>query len=263
MEGLGDKVENKENHTNVYFTFGRFQPPTIGHKVLFDQLARLAAENNANAYVFVSSKKNDLEKYLRSKKYKDMQSRGYFESGPLNENPLSVYEKVKYLKKMYADSNTSFINTTECGCTNIFKSLDALRSVGYTNLSMVVGSDRRDEFARILEGITVIPAGEERTVNAKSMNTKSMSGTKMREAAVRGDIETLKYGTLIGSMREDDVKQLMNDIRRGLGYDEVPKVGGGNRKMTIRRNRLYSIKIKTRRRGAYKLRSDEVPYNKN
>jgi len=51
-----------KHHSKVYFTFGRFQPPTIGHKVLIDKLSELARAEDADAYVFVSSKQNDMEK---------------------------------------------------------------------------------------------------------------------------------------------------------------------------------------------------------
>ena len=254
MNGAGDSIQCKGNHTNVYFTFGRFQPPTIGHKVLIDQISSLAESDTtgADGYIFVSSRQNDIDKYKRSKKYQEMQARGVFESSEVNENPLSVYDKIHYLKKMYPDTSISFINTTECKCPTIFKVIDTLRSAGYETITMVVGSDRVETFARILEGIRVIPAGEERTVNVKSMNVKAMSGTKMREAAVRGDIAALQRGTMIGSMTEQDVKALLNTIRRGLGYEELQL--GGKRST---RNRLRKIHIKTRRRGKYKLRSDE------
>ena len=98
-----------QKHPKVIFTFGRFQPPTIGHKVLIDKIAAMAmananekasektnANSNANAqadaqadaYVFVSSKQNDMVKYKASKAYKEMKTTGTFKSTDLNENPL-------------------------------------------------------------------------------------------------------------------------------------------------------------------------------
>jgi hypothetical protein len=262
----GDPVENKEGKTAVYFTFGRLQPPTIGHKVVIDTLREMADDYPApaDAYVFVSSKQNDMGAYLRSKKYRTIQESGTFESSEINENPLSVYDKVKYLKKMYPDSRVSIVNTTECppkpdgpnpGCAQILSILDKLRSVGYSDITMVVGSDQRDKFARFLTGVKVVAAGEARNESSAGTGLKGMSGTKMRMAAVRGsaaDIEAFKRGVMIGAMTDEDAMELLNAIRAGLGYN--PIVSGGKRKKlrlrkTMRRRRSRRSTSKFTRHG--------------
>lgn len=253
---LGDSVENKEGKTAVYFTFGRLQPPTIGHKVVIDTLREMADDYPApaDAYVFVSSKQNDMGAYMRSKKYRTIQESKTFESSEINENPLSVYDKVMYLKKMYPDSRVSIVNTTECppkpdgpnpGCAQILSILDKLRSVGYSDITMVVGSDQRDKFARFLQGIKVVAAGEARNESASSTGLKAMSGTKMRMAAVRAtpaDIEAFKRGVMIGAMTEKDAMNLLNAVRVGLGYN--PIVSGGK----LRTRTMLRLRKTMRRR---------------
>lgn len=237
-------VARKEDHTNVLFTFGRFQPPTIGHKVLIDFISETASSESADPYVFVSSTQN-----------KSRVAKAIFESTKQNENPLSVYDKVTYLRKMYPDTDVEFINTTECGCTTIFQIVDTLRSAGYTTITMAVGSDRVESFKKILDrvGVNVIPAGAPRTVNANSSNVKAMSGTKMREAAVRGNIDKFKQGVSIGSMTDADVMNLLNLIRVGLGYEKIAVNQNGGR--TYRNKR---VQVKTRRKSRqYILRLDE------
>lgn len=231
-------------NTDVLFTFGRFQPPTIGHKVLIDFIESESARLGTDGYIFVSSTQN-----------KPLRSKAIFESSKQNENPLSVYDKVTYLKKMYPETSVKFINTTECECRTIFQIVDKLKSMGYTGLTMAVGSDRVESFNKILSkiGVNVIPAGE-RTVNTSSNSAKAMSGTKMREAAVAGNVDAFKKGVLIGSMTESDATSLLNAVRIGLGYDPLV-LGGFSSRIKTRKNR--SLRIKTRRLKRYRLRLEE------
>jgi hypothetical protein len=264
MEGIGDPVQNSESKTAVFFTFGRLQPPTIGHRIVIDSIQQMAEEYTvpADAYVFVSSNQNDMGAYLRSKKYRTILNSGVFESTDSNENPLSVYDKVKYLKKMYPDVPVSIINTTECppkpeagpnpGCARIFLILDKLRSVGYSDITMVVGSDQVDKFARFLKGIKVVGAGEAR--NESGTGLKAMSGTKMRKAAVAGtaaSIEAFKQGVMIGNMTDDDAMELLNAVRIGLGYGAI--VSGGRkhqRKTRVMRSKRTRRNKRTSRRSS-------------
>lgn len=236
-----------KHHSKVYFTFGRFQPPTIGHKVLIDKLSELARSENADAYVFVSSKQNNMEKYKRTKLYKSMTASGSFISTDENENPLPVGTKVEILRKMYPSSGVTFVDTTVEGCPQLFNVVDKLRSTGYDDITMGVGSDRVSTFEKVFkDSLKVVSLGE-RTVNATNMSAKAMSGTKMREAAVSGNKEAFLHGIMIGDMTREDGLRLMNMIRLSLGYDAVVE-GGKTRK----------IRIKHRRRPkTYKLRSDE------
>ena len=236
-----DTIEQKENHQNVLFTFGRFQPPTIGHKVLIDFIASESAKHDGtDGYIFVSSTQN-----------KQLRPKNVFESTKQNENPLSVDLKVMYLKKMYPETSVTFINTTECECRTIFSIIDKLKSAGYTGLTMAVGSDRVESFKTLMSrvGVNVIAAGE-RVINASSNSVKAMSGTKMREAAVAGNVNAFKQGVLIGSMTDADAMELLNAVRSGLGYG--PLVIGGS---SSRKNRR--VRIKTRRRKQYRLRLEE------
>lgn len=243
MAVTSSAIARKEDHVNVLFTFGRFQPPTIGHKVLIDFIAETALASDADPYVFVSSTQN-----------KSRVKKAVFESTKANENPLSVYDKVTYLQKMYSETPVTFINTTECECTTIFKIIDKLRTAGYTNITMAVGSDRVKTFSDLLSSshITVIPAGE-RIVNANSVNARAMSGTKMREAAVVGNVDKFKQGVLIGSMTDADALDLLNLIRVGLGYEPLVQGGGKSRTHRSRKNR-----VKTHRKPRrYVLRLEE------
>jgi nicotinic acid mononucleotide adenylyltransferase len=220
----------------VYFTFGRFQPPTTGHGLLIQTLAERAQEIGADNYIFVSSRCNDLPKYMRIKKYKNMEKSSTFESCVSNENPLRVDQKIHYLQKMFPSA--TFINTTECECPQLFRIVHLLKDSGYTDIHMLVGADRVETFSRVLASKGILVEGIDRPPGA-------ISGTKMRLAAVRGNIETLKAGTMIGQMTEADVLRLQQDILTGLAM----KGGKGRQR--------YRVRNKTQCRRRYRLRSDE------
>jgi nicotinic acid mononucleotide adenylyltransferase len=207
----------------AFFTFGRFQPPTLGHGLLFRELATAATAGGGDAFVFVSS--------TQDKK----------------KNPLSVDRKVFWLERMYSGLPIRFVNTTTCTidsmgkpCKTIFQVLDALRNAGYTHLQMYVGSDRVADFTKLLgkyesenvEPVTIVGSGKER--NESSANLSGMSGTKMREAAMRGNMEAFARGTGFAAA---NASELMNEVRRGMaGGKHTQKMKKRGRRQTRRKN---------------------------
>ena len=240
-----------KHRPKVYFTYGRFQPPTIGHKVLIDKMSALATENQADAYIFISSKQNSMDKYKKTKLYKSMKASNSFITTSENENPLSSGTRYEILRKMYPSTNVVFVDTIAEGCPLLFNVLDKLRSKGYTDITMGVGSDRLSTFTKTFEGSDVkVESLGERIINATNASAKAMSGSKMREAAIAGNIEKFTAGVKIGNITDEDAINLMNMIRLSLEYPAI--VRGGNKTKTRK------IRIKHRARPkTYKLRDDE------
>lgn len=225
-------MEFAPKKNTAIFTFGRFQPPTKGHGVLIKEVERLAKETDADGYVFVSSSIIN-PKYFTTKKYTNMIASDNFESFKNNENPLNVATKVEFLHKMYPDTEVTFVDTTVCGCTTLPKILEKLEGAGYTQIQMVVGSDRVNSFKKFLN-IPILPAGETRNLTgaANAGNLKTVSGTKMRIAAVKENFDTFRNGVKQGTMTNENVKVLMKKVREGLGYKEdknETKEGGRRR----------------------------------
>lgn len=105
------------------FTFGRFNPPTLGHEKLIDTGRELAAKKHADYFVFPSR--------VQDKK----------------RNPLPFEAKVKYMKAFFPGVN--IVTDAKFGKTKIrtpFESLGWLEEQGYTEIYMVTGSDRAEEF---------------------------------------------------------------------------------------------------------------------
>jgi hypothetical protein len=97
---------------------------------------------------------------------------------------------------------------------------------------MVVGSDRVQEFQRILDRyngedkahgfydydkIEVVSAGE-RDPDAEGV--EGMSASKMRAAAVAGDFKSFRMGTP-KTLSDADTKKMFNDIRKGMQLEVV------------------------------------------
>ena len=133
------------------------------------------------------------------------------------------------MKKMFPKYKRNIIAST--GKTALAIASE-LYSKGYTNLVMVVGSDRVQEFQKILDRyngedkahgfydydkIEVVSAGE-RDPDAEGV--EGMSASKMRAAAVAGDFKSFRMGTP-KTLSDADTKKLFNDIRKGMQLEVV------------------------------------------
>jgi len=166
------EVQDLEMHEatkkSVAFAFGRFNPPTIGHEKLINKVK--------------SQPTNDYKIYLSR-------------SEDPKKNPLSPRDKLSIMKKLFP----SHARNIEINATNMVLDLATdLYKKGYTDLTMVAGSDRVREFETILkkyngvksrhgmydfENIKVVSAGER---DPDAEGATGMSASKMRAAAAKG-----------------------------------------------------------------------------
>ena len=107
-----------EEEKTVFFTFGRMNPPTIGHGKLLDKLASKAGRNSYKIYLSQSQDKN--------------------------KNPLHYKDKIKHVRKMFPKHARSVIINSKV--RTAIEVLTALYNEGYKRATMVVGSDRVNEF---------------------------------------------------------------------------------------------------------------------
>jgi hypothetical protein len=163
----------------VVFTFGRMNPMTIGHEKLINKITAVARSEKAQAQVYLSHSAG-----AKSKSGK----------GAVNKNPLTYDDKIKYAQKAFGPTVTKSKLKT---LIDIAKDL----STKYKNLVMVAGSDRVDEYAKLLnkyngkdfkfDSIKVVSAGDR---DPDGEGASGMSGTKMREFAKAGDVRKFKTG---------------------------------------------------------------------
>ena len=192
-----------EEDKTVYFTFGRMNPPTIGHEKLMNELARKSGKNPYRVYL---SQSTDNKK-----------------------NPLDYNYKIKTVRKFFPKHARQVMLDKKV--KNVFDAATKLYTEGYKNIYMVVGSDRINEFQKLLNKydgvkgrhglykfnkINVISAGD-RDPDAEDVS--GMSASKMRKLASEGDFTQFSQG-LPRSVSNNDAKKIYNEVRKGLGLKE-------------------------------------------
>ena len=190
---------NETDSKTIVFTFGRFQGMSQGHELLVKVVEKTAKSHNADSLIY-ASKTQDKKK-----------------------NPLSVEQKIHYLKLMFPHTNFKAANEKERTPIEAAKELNKK----YKNLIMVAGSDRVAAFEKLLnqyngtdyhyDSIQVVSAGER---DPDADDASGMSGTKMRTLALDGNYPEFKKG-LPHTLKDADAKQLMNDIRIGMGKETI------------------------------------------
>lgn len=182
----------KPQNKTAVISWGRFNPPTIGHEIVFKTANDLAVNENADFFI-IPTKTVDKQK-----------------------NPLNIEEKIKYLNKLFPEYKHNILNKESIN--TIFEAAKYFHNNGYTNLKIVVGSDRKEQFEvlkkynnkeYVFENIEILSAGERLD---EGESAASMSASKMREAAAQGDIGFFMKG-IAGRMELDEGVELMNLIR--------------------------------------------------
>jgi len=173
------------------FTFGRFNPPTIGHARLVDMIKRQPGK----PYVFLSHTQKP------------------------KTDPLSYGQKLTYAKTSFPD-----VTIGDYEVKTVIQALQKLESLGYSNVIMIVGSDRVDQFKEFVpkyngkdykfDSVKIISAGER---DPDSEGVEGMSASKMRKFAVDKDFENFKTGVI----NKADAKKMYDEVRAGMGLAEV------------------------------------------
>ena len=196
---VSEEYLDEAREKSMVFTFGRFNPPTIGHQKLIQKVLSMPADQ----------KKIYLSRSQDSKK-----------------NPLEPNAKLRFMRDMFKFARPNL----ELNPTNMV--LDLMTSIykkGFTDVTMVVGSDRVREFENILtkynqvksrhgyydfDTIKVVSAGER---DPDAEGAVGMSASKMRDAAAKGDKESFKKGLPATYRNPADVDRLFSSVRVGMG----------------------------------------------
>ena len=182
--------------TKTVFTFGRMNPPTIGHQKLIDKVKAEAVKQGAMPHVYLSHTQN------------------------ANKDPLDYNSKIIYARKAFGPS------VTKSTSKSIMQVLQELQKMGHTEVTLVVGSDRVKDFKTLLnkyngkdftfEKIKVISAGQR---DPDAEGTAGMSATKIRGLAQAGELEEFGKG-LPSTLKANDTKAIYNKVRKVMGITE-------------------------------------------
>lgn len=174
-----------------YFTFGRFQPPTTGHKENFAGVKQAAGTNDYRIYISqtVDAKGN---------------------------NPLPPDRKLYYMEKMFPEHKGKIYS----GPKQPVEILQDLMLAGYDEVVFLVGSDRVSamQFLHKYNGTEFsfrrieIQSSGSRDADG---DTFAISGTKMRRAAFANDFKTFRSG-IPRALSDKDCQKLMMEIAASL-----------------------------------------------
>ena len=175
-------------------TFGRFNPPTVGHGKLLSAAKKAAEGGDLKVY---PSRSQDPKK-----------------------NPLDPDMKISFMRKMFPEYAESIVNDSEM--KTIFNVLVLASEDGYDNVNIVVGSDRQAEFENLatkyngelynFENIRVISAGVR---DADAEGVEGMSASKMRKAVADGDFDSFRKGTP-KELNDTETQSLFDSVFNGV-----------------------------------------------
>lgn len=219
--GEESPIYPRKGRTMAYFCFGRFNPPTIGHRAMIEYLINEAAADKADAYVFATSTQD-------SKK-----------------NPLFVQEKVELLRMMFPDTDeVRIIDTTETKTRTLGAAFGALKHAGYTTIVLFAGSDRVADFTGQIEGLEVVSAGERDANGENVADPAAWSATRARAAAIAKNRNTFRAGInrRIGDAKLDELmvvipERLMPKAKTAGKSKKATEGGGRQRKRQTQRRR--------------------------
>ena len=193
-----------EEERVVYFTFGRMNPPTVGHGKLLDALAKKAGRNPYKVYL---SQSNNAKK-----------------------DPIPYANKIKHVRKMFPKHGRSVVINKKA--ITPFHALSDLYDQGFRQVVMVAGSDRVNEYETRLNkyngkkgthgfynfkgGIKIVNAGAR---DPDAEGAEGASGTKQRKFATDNNFTGFAQG-LPQAMSNADARRLFNDVRKGMGLKE-------------------------------------------
>lgn len=188
----------KEDLGPLTVVFGRFNPPTVGHKKLLDAAKKQSGKGSLKIY---PSRTQDAKK-----------------------NPYDPDEKVDVMKQMFPDHAENIIN--DPNSRSIFDVLKQGYQDGHSSVKIVVGGDRVKEFAKLsgdyngklydFSGVETVSAGE-RDPDAEGI--EGMSASKMRKAAASKDFKTYRTG-IPDYIDDKTAKQMMNSLRKRMDIKE-------------------------------------------
>lgn len=220
---INPSLEEAVSPTTV-FSFGRMNPPTIGHEKLVDKINAVAKQNNAMPHLYLS------------------------QSYDSKKNPLPYATKIALAKKAFGSMVMKSRSKT------LMQVAKELEDMGHTKLIMVAGSDRVEEFKTLLnkyngkdytfDSIEVVSAGER---DPDAEGAAGMSASKMRAAAAAGDEKAFKSG--LPKKLQSSASKVYQAVRDGMQIAEEMEIELGEDLMfeavlsvAARRKRAMSFK---------------------
>lgn len=216
------------NRKTAVFTFGRMNPPTIGHEKLINKVLSVAKSKNATPYIFVSHTQD------------------------VKKNPLTSKQKLKYLELGIPSAANSFVHDQKI--RTIFDALVHLKNKNYSDVILVVGSDRVAEFEKTirpyvnhpdpkksldLNSFSIVSAGER---DPDDNGVSGISASKMREFVANNDFNSFVKG-VPSKLSNRFAREMFQEIKKSMNIHElVEEIQKTKDSLNISRNKMPQIK---------------------
>jgi len=191
---LADLDRKKRISKRIYIIFGRFQPPTIGHEVLFKTAVRRAQTEQAKVALFVSQTQD-------------------------RKNPLSYSDRVAVIQ----NSVPGLLIGPKTARTPA-EALTWAFGKGYRDLILLVGDDRTEGFSRMAKSWQNAEDPEKETTvkvqdlpRTGAMDASKVSGTVARKYAQQGNLDKFKEILISGAKNNRTAQRFMRIIQDQLG----------------------------------------------
>jgi hypothetical protein len=185
----------------VVITFGRFNPPSLGHENLLNAVQEQAEELEAEYRIYPSR------------------------SSDKKQNPLDFKTKYNILRHVFPDHAENIMNDPENG-DNIYDILTSLHDEGYHHVILVCGEENVQKYEKIAQkyngsvydfyGVEVVSANMTDPDDDKS---DGITSSMMRKAALENDYETFKQG-LPGNVSKKECRAIYMQVRKSMSLKE-------------------------------------------
>ena len=215
------KAKEKEEESTAVMSFGRFNPPTIGHEKLIRKTEEVAQQHSGTAHIVASHSEGTAK------------------------NPVPQQAKIGYLHNIVKPSTELSGSSKEE--PTILHAAARLHKQGHKHLVVVAGSDRVNDYQELLnqyndgkkyphgsykfKSIKVLSAGQR---DPDAEGAAGMSGTKIREYARAGNTakfraalpDALKAhaGEIMGHIKAAPLKEEIDPIREAYVNNQIYKI---------------------------------------
>jgi hypothetical protein len=226
---IGQEDQMPADDEFLTIVLAKFNPPSKEHKKLFTTAKRVSLGGEVRVY---PSRTQDNK-----------------------SNPLTANRKIYYLKMMFPEIKDDIVNNPEI--KTIFDVLIAGNEDGYTNVNIVVGSDRQAEVQNLAnkynekfyqyKEIRVIPTG---TFDSEK-DISGISSGMMRKTAADNNFREFKRA-VTKNVDDLDARKLFNELRKAMGFKEnvkenynlweiAPELDFKNLRENYIQNKIYKI----------------------
>ena len=183
-----NELKKRTRAEGVVFTFGRMNPPTVGHGKLIKKVMDVAKNREHRIYI---SQTQDLKK-----------------------NPLRYESKIKFLRKMFPKANI----IKDTSIKTPFDVFAQLENEKFEKVTMVVGDDRLTEFRKAFKRIDVSYKFNAVSSGKRDPDTQGvggMSASKMRKFARDNNFKQFNLG-LGETLSKTNAELLFKAVRKGM-----------------------------------------------